>query len=1215
MGAKRLIFLLFFVLCFANEAFSTHLVGGYAGYEYLGKVGNTSKYRYRIYFNVYRDCNSKVDFDPTIEVCVYSGNGKFFDRYVLENGRPKRVDPIGNTSCPENTKTCIEVSVYEMVVELPQSNFGYILKWERCCRNTQNNLPNGFVDGVFQPTQGQTYLCKIPPTSIPNKSAYFTEVPVPYICLNDTTQIRSYAVDPDGDSLVFRFAKPWSGGGPNDAIPGCESFFLNAKPITYNSGFDESKPFGSDGYSDINPSTGTMSVMARSLGAYALAIDVEEYRNGILINTVRLDIQLLVINCTPNNKPKLNNSSSIFVREVNAGDKICFDITAQDIDNQNVKLSAYGEMFMGGGAWVGPTASFPTKKEKTTVTSTFCWQTSCEQARPAPYTFVIEAIDDGCPPKFINETYYIYVKPFKSKLLVTGVNPVCPNVKGVRYQALNVAAGNSVYWEVDNGLIVSGQGTNEIMVDWDFSKPSGVVRAKEISKSGCEDNAKSYNVTFDAIPPSPEIFSYSSISPLIPADTICVGNPIYFKPSAATLNNALDWTWYDPDGNIIHSLNQLEFTPTDTGHFSVNFHYVTKNNCPSDTVLKTIVAVKSLVDSIFGPKTACPNNGGLEFYVKGFPGSTYQWIADGAIIQKGQGTDTVTLAFGDPTTIMLKVIETTAQGCVGDTLYHAIKVTYDLIIEEPLGDYSVCEYSKREKYIPYPFVHNTIYYWSVTGGVIDEIDSNYFFLYVNWGAAGMGKLAYYQTAFDTLNSKQCLSNTVVKDVVINPIPKADIIEGVFEVCQYTSPMTFTLNGFENSRYHWEINGDTLLDGQGSKTIKFPTDNAGKFNIKVFEISEHGCLGSIIDSVFEIHPKPVTTPILGEEILCFPDFLNKKYSVTGFSTSTYHWKVDGGKRKDTLYIPNVTVDWSGKQYNYISVYERSDFGCIGDTLTKEVFIDSIGIDIKVVTVSPPPAGDKQVIINWELINAPRYNSTFRILKKVVNPEEAFKQITEVPGNVFSFTEDKVNTRISPFDYIIKGTNLCGTEISSPIHRTILLKGEKFEEYSAQIDFTEYQGWHQGVLDYVVYRKLLNKSPFEEYDWKNSPVRIQYENGIDHYTQCYRIKANENSGRGEESWSNEVCFDYPPLMYIPNAFSPDGNGLNDGFGPTAATIKSFKMTVFNRWGEKLFVTDDYMQTWDGTYLGAPCKQDVYVFFIEYTDYADRYYSTKGTFTLLR
>jgi len=88
-----------------------------------------------------------------------------------------------------------------------------------------------------------------------------------------------------------------------------------------------------------------------------------------------------------------------------------------------------------------------------------------------------------------------------------------------------------------------------------------------------------------------------------------------------------------------------------------------------------------------------------------------------------------------------------------------------------------------------------------------------------------------------------------------------------------------------------------------------------------------------------------------------------------------------------------------------------------------------------------------------------------------------------------------------------------------------------------------------------------------------------------------------------------------MFIPNAFSPNGNNLNDMFGVSAAAIKTFKMTLFNRWGEQLFVTNDFNVSWDGTFMGAPCEQGVYMYIVEYTSFDDSKYNTKGTFHLLR
>jgi len=71
-----------------------------------------------------------------------------------------------------------------------------------------------------------------------------------------------------------------------------------------------------------------------------------------------------------------------------------------------------------------------------------------------------------------------------------------------------------------------------------------------------------------------------------------------------------------------------------------------------------------------------------------------------------------------------------------------------------------------------------------------------------------------------------------------------------------------------------------------------------------------------------------------------------------------------------------------------------------------------------------------------------------------------------------------------------------------------------------------------------------------------------------------------------------------FYVPNAFSPNGDGVNDVFFPKGHGILKYDMMIFDRWGERLFATEDFFQGWDGTFKGEECKQDVYVWKINVT-----------------
>jgi gliding motility-associated-like protein len=89
-----------------------------------------------------------------------------------------------------------------------------------------------------------------------------------------------------------------------------------------------------------------------------------------------------------------------------------------------------------------------------------------------------------------------------------------------------------------------------------------------------------------------------------------------------------------------------------------------------------------------------------------------------------------------------------------------------------------------------------------------------------------------------------------------------------------------------------------------------------------------------------------------------------------------------------------------------------------------------------------------------------------------------------------------------------------------------------------------------------------------------------------------------------------------IFIPNAFSPNGDGLNDGFGVIGANIERLDMKIYNRWGELIFATNDVNKKWDGTYKGTPQELGVYVYLIKAKVFGDsKEISQSGNVTLIR
>lgn len=90
---------------------------------------------------------------------------------------------------------------------------------------------------------------------------------------------------------------------------------------------------------------------------------------------------------------------------------------------------------------------------------------------------------------------------------------------------------------------------------------------------------------------------------------------------------------------------------------------------------------------------------------------------------------------------------------------------------------------------------------------------------------------------------------------------------------------------------------------------------------------------------------------------------------------------------------------------------------------------------------------------------------------------------------------------------------------------------------------------------------------------------------------------------------------PVLFIPNAFSPDNDGYNDVFLVNGNNITDMTMEVYNRWGQRVFVTNDQSIGWDGRFQGADLPPDVYGYYVRCVCDDGSTYFTKGNVTLLR
>ena len=102
---------------------------------------------------------------------------------------------------------------------------------------------------------------------------------------------------------------------------------------------------------------------------------------------------------------------------------------------------------------------------------------------------------------------------------------------------------------------------------------------------------------------------------------------------------------------------------------------------------------------------------------------------------------------------------------------------------------------------------------------------------------------------------------------------------------------------------------------------------------------------------------------------------------------------------------------------------------------------------------------------------------------------------------------------------------------------------------------------------------------------------------------------------DSVSHIIYIESNIYIYIPNAFTPDNDGINDFFSPQGVEFTEFEMEIYNRWGERIYHSIDMDKPWDGKYKGRSEKPDVYVYKIWVKDFKEKMHYYVGNVTLIK
>lgn len=229
---------------------------------------------------------------------------------------------------------------------------------------------------------------------------------------------------------------------------------------------------------------------------------------------------------------------------------------------------------------------------------------------------------------------------------------------------------------------------------------------------------------------------------------------------------------------------------------------------------------------------------------------------------------------------------------------------------------------------------------------------------------------------------------------------------------------------------------------------------------------------------------------------------------------------------------------------------------------------------------------------------------------------YRKVLDTKECCVPFEDFETNVHSQSYYYRVITTDVCGDKsAASNIGKTILLKAETDGNDNVNVNWSKYQKWDEGVATYEV--EQLGGTGIFEYVATNNFVDTTFVDESNLYNQipkvCYRVKAVSNTGT--ISYSNTDCAKGRSSLFVPNAFTPNGDGHNNVFKIVGAYIKDYELNIYNRWGEKIYTSHSLEESWNGRYNNETAQEGAYLVVISAKGLDYKTHNYRGTVTLLR
>ena len=226
-----------------------------------------------------------------------------------------------------------------------------------------------------------------------------------------------------------------------------------------------------------------------------------------------------------------------------------------------------------------------------------------------------------------------------------------------------------------------------------------------------------------------------------------------------------------------------------------------------------------------------------------------------------------------------------------------------------------------------------------------------------------------------------------------------------------------------------------------------------------------------------------------------------------------------------------------------------------------------------------------------------------------------QIAYTDKDSFTFTHENTSLATENF-YKVQALSVCGDLLAETnVVQKIVSKGE-MESNEVSL---EWNSCFHEVNETSIVLMSIDGSEYIDanvnvYDQRASINLIEKSNEGESEYFCFKVSSNIPSGQFGES--NVLCFALTPEIDMPNAFSPNGDGLNDYIVPKIknVNIQDYKFIVYDRYGGIVFESKSEIEKWNGKKNEKPVKEGAYIYYLYYKTKRGKVHEKSGSINVV-